>query len=542
MGTFSVMKFLKLRKLFSKEEVKSSGNRDQLSSSRRKFLGHGFLAALGGGLLAGSREGGAQETTSPISSGMVIEGRRRNSPARLEYSDGIEAAWKKVKEEASPEDLYRVLYALPKGGDIHHHLGGGMLPEMIYEICTDPKRNGGQTFYARVRISTLNLAEIGGHQDSRSLSGWVTIATHTYDKLDASLQSDFKRLDALNEKEKRAWMNAMFLDHAGEGRNEFFEYIWNRLDDVLVSIDVMMELTIENMKRFGAEGVRYLEIQSRFRGWFDGNGNVISMDQATKMWLDRFDQPDAKATGVLVRFQTIVLRFSPNAIQGVEEYFEYTHHHPELWLGINMAGREDDNRGYPSKFTDVFDRMLRKFPGVGISIHAGEAEKKDTHIFDTLRLGATRIGHGINLYRDPQTMQMMRGENFLIEINLISNHLLGYVPDLDEHPFPIYMRQGIPCCLNTDDRGMWHSNMTDEYFVAVSRYNLTWKEMITLGENSIKHSFLNDEMKSKMLSEYYADVMAFSKKLESGSWKSIARSSNAVTYDYGKNHLNLNLS
>jgi adenosine deaminase CECR1 len=536
------MRLEKLKQRIFGENKKVTGNKDQISSSRRRFLGHGFLAALGGSLFAGSRGATAQETSQSPASGMMIEGRRRNASARLRYSGGIEAAWKKVKEEASEEDLYRVLYALPKGGDIHHHLGGGMLPEMIWDITTDSKRNGGQTFYTRVRISTLNLAEVGHHTDSRSLAGWVTIAGHSYDKLTTSLQNDFKPLADLNDKEKRAWMNAMFLDHEGEGRDEFFEYIWNRLGDVLVSIEVMMELTVENMKRFGAEGVRYMEIQSRFRGWYDSKGNVITMDEATKMWLDRFDQPDAKATGVLVRFQTIVLRFSPDAIQGVEEYFEYTYNHPELWLGINMAGREDDNRGYPSKFTDVFDRMIRKFPGVGISIHAGEAEKKDTHIFDTLRLGATRIGHGINLFRDPPTMQMMRGENFLIEINLISNHLLGYTPDLDQHPFPIYMRQGIPCCLNTDDRGMWHSNMTDEYFVAVSRFNLTWKEMITLGENSLKHSFLDDQTKDRLLSEYYADVMAFQNKLENDGWKSVARSSQAVTYDYGKTYLNLNLS
>ena len=89
---------------------------------------------------------------------------------------------------------------------------------------------------------------------------------------------------------------------------------------------------------------------------------------------------------------------------------------------------------------------------------------------------------------------------------------------------------------------MWHSNMTDEYFVAVSRYNLTWKEMITLGENSLKHSFLDDGTKSRLLSEYYADVMAFQERLETRGWKSIASSTEAVTYDYGKNHLNLNLS
>lgn len=512
----------------------------QSRSSRRNFLGTGFLAALGSGMLLGNRgvSADSHDTKPKQKLGSAHDSRGYG----LSISDGIESAWSKAKSKASPEDLYRLLYALPKGGDIHHHHGGGMLPEMIWDICTNPSRNGGQAFYARFRISSFLLAQVGDHSDSRSLSGWVTIANHTYEKMGASLKADFKLLKDLNEQEKQAWMNAMFLDNAGEGRDEFFEYIWNRLDDVLQSIDVMMELTVENMRRFGAEGVRYMEIQSRFRGWKDSNGTYLSRADAMQKWKDRFAKPDAKETGVLIKFQTIVLRFADDAEERVMEYFEYTHNNKDLWLGINMAGREDDNRGYPTRFTAVYDEMLRKFPDVGISIHAGEAEKKDTHIFDTLRLGATRIGHGINLIRDPQTMQMMRGKNYLIEINLISNHLLGYTPDLNQHPFPIFMRQGIPCCLNTDDRGMWSSNMTDEYYVAVSRFNLSWKELVQLGENSLKHCFLDEDTKAHLLSDYYSDLAAFQSRLENEGWQSVASGTKAVTYDYGKGHLNLNFS
>ena len=56
-----------------------------------------------------------------------------------------------------------------------------------------------------------------------------------------------------------------------------------------------------------------------------------------------------------------------------------------------------------------------------------------------------------------------------MEINLISNLLLEYVSDYDAHPFPEYLRTGIPVALSTDDRGMWDSTMTDEFFVAVKR-------------------------------------------------------------------------
>lgn len=536
------MKFSFFNRLLRIKEARSKTDMSSGDPGRRAFLGKGLLAAMGSGVLLGGRETSAAEPKPIIGPRMVIEGGDATPSVTWSTSDEVESVWSQIKSEASDEDLYRILYALPKGGDIHHHLGGGMLPEMIWEICTDKKRNGGQTFFARVRISSLDLIDVGHMKDSRNLSGWVTIADYTYDRLERSVQKDFKPLADLNDREMDAWKKAMFLDHDGEGRDEFFEYIWNRLGDVLTSLDVVKELLVENMKRFGAEGVRYLEIQARYKGWLDAEGNEISPEDSTKIWLDRLEQDDAKETGVLVRFQTIVLRFTETAEADVEEYFEFTYNHPQLWLGINMAGREDDNRGYPSRFTEVYDRMLAKFPGVGISIHAGEAEKKDTHIFDTLRLGATRIGHGINLFRDAPTMQMMRGSNYLIEINLVSNHLLGYTPDLSKHPFPIYMRQGIPCCLNTDDCGMWHSNMTDEYFVAVKNFNLSWKELVVLGENSLKHSFLDDATKAQLLQDYYLDIAAFEQRLKVHSIRSIAMSSKAVTYEYGRNHLHLNIT
>jgi len=71
------------------------------------------------------------------------------------------------------------------------------------------------------------------------------------------------------------------------------------------------------------------------------------------------------------------------------------------------------------------------------SIHAGEMDGPDRHVRDTLLLGASRIGHGVNLIKDPETLLLMQQtRRVLVEVNLISNRLLGYVPDLSAHPFP----------------------------------------------------------------------------------------------------------
>src|SRR4051812_13751558 len=58
-----------------------------------------------------------------------------------------------IKHSAKPAELYTFLYALPKGGDLHNHLGGAIRSEWWYAVATDPARNGGDFFYTRVKFT-----------------------------------------------------------------------------------------------------------------------------------------------------------------------------------------------------------------------------------------------------------------------------------------------------------------------------------------------------------------------------------------------------
>jgi adenosine deaminase CECR1 len=162
----------------------------------------------------------------------------------------------------------------------------------------------------------------------------------------------------------------------------------------------------------------------------------------------------------------------------------------------------------------------------------------DRHVRDTLLLGASRIGHGVNLIRDPETLLMLQQtRRVLIEINLISNRLLGYVPDLSTHPFPEYLRTGIPVCLNTDDRGMWDSNMTDEYYTAVTFFNLSWGEILAMGRDSLSHSFAQPDVKRALLADYDRRIAAFEEKYGAASLDSAlgaVASVRPVAYTYAK--------
>jgi adenosine deaminase CECR1 len=512
-----------------------------LNRSRRQWLKGGLASLFAAPLLRSSAAEPAADTaavahgTSAVTASPSGVGRPGGGGKSLE----IGALFEQIKREATPEQLYRFLYAMPKGGDIHHHLSGGFLPFMWLSIAQDSNRNGGQTFYTRYRVTTRRRHPLLNKPGVSYIFLWRTLNEANYKSLDAEFQNDFKPIAELSEKEAGDWMSSVVLDEANEGRNEFFEYHWTRLGDLMASIHVVSELLVENMKLFGAEGTRYMELQRGYSWFRDADGALLPPEIADAFWADRLAQPDALATGVTVRWQAVVIRFADNAEAVVREHFAHIDANRDQWVGINMAGREDDNRGYPSRFTRVYDEMLGRYPGIGISIHAGEAEKPDSHIRDTLRLGASRIGHGINLISDSDTLLRMRDSSFLVEINLVSNELLNYVPDLSKHPFPVYLRQGVPCCLNTDDRGMWDSNFTDEYYVAASNFNLSWDELVRLGRNSYVHSFAEPALKQRLLAAYEADLKEFAAKFSTADWRARIDAVPAITHGYGQRVLGL---
>ncbi|HEY8993758.1 MAG TPA: hypothetical protein VIM71_03660 [Lacunisphaera sp.] len=444
------------------------------------------------------------------------------------HASPFAARFEEIKRTAKPAELYTFLYALPKGGDLHNHLGGAIRSEWWYAIATDPARNGGDVFYTRVKFTA-------GLDTGRPLILFHNIRQYTYRSLAPALQADYVRLDSLSPEQKQAWLDSLRLERPGEGRKEFFDWIWPRLDQLGDNPDVVGNILVETMKAYGAEGMRYLETQQGAMGFFDNEGRHISSATAADFLRARLAKPDAVATGVTVRLQATVLRFADNAEDRLEELYKFVDANRDLWVGINMAGIEENDKGNATRFLAKYRELRSHYPTLALSIHAGEMDGPDSHVRDTLLLGASRIGHGVNLIQDPDTLLLLQQtRRVLVEINLISNRVLEYMPDLTKHPFPEYLRTGVPVCLNTDDRGMWDSNLTDEYYTAVSTYNLSWDELVQLGRNSLAFSFVQPEVKAKLLADYEQAIAAFEAKyLPNGSLAQLA-AVKPITYGYAK--------
>jgi len=442
-----------------------------------------------------------------------------------------------LKAQATSAQLYQFLYALPKGGDLHNHLAGAVRSEWFWDAALAEAAHG-YVYYTRVRIE--NCAPYGHDEFGRSkaLLLFKDIQASSFEKLDTCTKSEFKRLQDLDAGEKQAWLDSMRLDQPYEGRNEFFEAIWDRINDLLLNPYLICDVLLRNMEAFGKEGVVYLETQQSAEGAVKADGSPYTVDEVVAIYRRFLASPEARATGVEVRFQNALLRFLPNAEQRLRDLYAITDRYRDLYVGVNMVGREDNAKGYPLRFLPTLRELRHRYPDINLSIHAGEVDEPNHHVRDTLLLGAQRIGHGVNLITDPETLVQMRYGPYLVEINLISNLLLEYVSDYSQHPFPEYLRLGVPVALSTDDRGMWDSNMTDEFYVAAKEFNLSWEEIVKLSRNSLQYSFLDAPTKQRLLADYERRVADYARRFQKSGWDAL-RAVKPVSYGFLCRHYQL---
>ncbi|MFT4809061.1 MAG: adenosine deaminase CECR1 [Paraglaciecola sp.] len=142
------------------------------------------------------------------------------------------------------------------------------------------------------------------------------------------------------------------------------------------------------------------------------------MQEVADIYRNRLAQQDAIDTGLTVRLQHVFLRFSPNAEQALTQRYQFADKNRDVFVGINAAGREDNDKGYPLRFLSTLRKLRQTLPEVKLSFHAGEIDEPNYHVRDTLLLGVDRIGHGLNLIMDLSTMLLMRHNQDLVEINL----------------------------------------------------------------------------------------------------------------------------
>ena len=234
------------------------------------------------------------------------------------------------------------------------------------------------------------------------------------------------------------------------------------------------------------ENLRLLEL--RYAPTFVAQGHNMTFEQIHEAIVKGVRRAEA-AYPISVGLICIIQRILP--VKDAEAVTQFAIDNKDTFVGLDIA---DNEEGFDSKpFAPFFNRAAAQ--GLGITVHSGEAPhpKAPRWVMDAIEvLGAQRIGHGVQIYRDPAVMKVVRDRGIALELCPTSNMLTGAVPDLKDHPFKKLFDYGIRTTLNTDDPGIFNTNLNREYRIAHEILGMSLEELETCARYAAEASFVKN--------------------------------------------------
>lgn len=165
-------------------------------------------------------------------------------------------------------------------------------------------------------------------------------------------------------------------------------------------------------------------------------------------------------------------------------------------VAVDLAGAE---RLHPSiYYKNIFDRA-KKY-GLNITIHAGEATGSD-EIMMAIDNGAMRIGHGVHLSLDEESIKKVKNNNICFEFCPTSNLQTKSLKTYQDVPLREFMKRDIPVTINSDNMTVSNTNVPIELVHMIKTFDLTKEEIKSLFLTSIKYSFTDKNTKEKLIRE-----------------------------------------
>ena len=412
--------------------------------------------------------------------------------------------------------LLEFLRAMPKGGDLHNHLSGAVSAESYVQWAADD----GLCFV--IATSSLTRPPCDG-------AGRVPASRLTSDSVLRAAAID-------------AWSMRNWRPGIESGADHFFA-TFSKTGPVGVSH--LGQMLAEVTARAAAQHVSYLELMmnpdegaiprlglrigwnadfATLRARLDSAGLLDSIRSASST-VDRGEQHQREllrcgtpaadpGCGVTVRYiyQVVRSRAPEQVFAQILAGFDW----PAVdrrFVSLNLVAPE--HGAVAVRDFDLHMRMIdwirSTHPNVPITLHAGELSEQVTprttmrsHIRQSVEMGhASRIGHGVDVLQEDDAESLLRemaARRVLVEIGLTSNDVILGVRGA-AHPLAAYLAHGVPVALVTDDEGVSVSDMTHEYFRAVTDQHLDYRTLKSMARNSIAFSFADDSTKKRLQSD-----------------------------------------
>ena len=151
---------------------------------------------------------------------------------------------------------------------------------------------------------------------------------------------------------------------------------------------------------------------------------------------------------------------------------------------LDLAG---DESAYPTAcFRNIFQEAKRL--GMPYTIHSGETGNLE-NVREAWELGAARIGHGIALKKDPELMKAYAKTGIGVEMCPTSNFQTKAVQTWQDYPLRQFLDAGIKVSVNTDNRTVSGTTMTQELAKVYEQYGRDEELIFTLLKNAADTAF-----------------------------------------------------
>jgi adenosine deaminase len=267
---------------------------------------------------------------------------------------------------------------------------------------------------------------------------------------------------------------------------------------VLASEEILTRIAYEACEDAYNDGIRLLELRYAPTFIAEGHSSLTfeKIHQALLKGLKMAQKNFAMAVGLIC----IVQRVKPFAV--AEKVVDFAIDNKDSFIALDLA---DNEEGFdPKVFAPLFQKA--KKAGLHITVHSGETpnDLAATWVKDSVEiLGAERIGHGIQIVRNTEVLNFIRDRRIPLEVCPISNYLTQSFKTYEEHPIRQLLNAGVLVTVNSDDPGVFATNLSDDYEVLHRVHAFTAEDFKRCNQIAFDASFIPKVEKEKFKKDFF---------------------------------------
>ena len=275
---------------------------------------------------------------------------------------------------------------------------------------------------------------------------------------------------------------------------------------VMQTPEALHRVAFECVEDLAADNVVYAEV--RFAPELHMEGG-LSLDDVVDAVLAGFADGEKAAAAdghpITVRCLVTAMRHAARSREIAELAIRFR---DKGVVGFDIAGAE---AGYPpTRHLDAFEYMRSN--NARFTIHAGEAFGLPSIQEALAFCGADRLGHGVRIVDDIEIRPdgtahlgrlaaILRDKRIPLEMCPSSNVQTGAVESIASHPFDLLARLRFRVTVNTDNRLMSDTDMTQEMHRLVEAFGYGWSDLERFTINAMKSAFLHFDERLAIIDE-----------------------------------------